>query len=273
MVNDEWSDRFFLVGKISFFWVLTTPVHNYRLIGHIFAEICAPDNQAIQQFQQFNNQIIMSNPSQATPTTTVKKKKKKPATNWKQILIISVMVLAAVSMVAPGIFSWIGNLARRGDSYPSASSNSTTGTTSTTTAPSTTNTEAMPEPKFQKEGELYFQSVATGKAISKIDIEKADTEVDRQFGLMFRKSMPEEQGMLFLFETNERQSFWMRNTYIPLDIIFVDENGVINTIHENAKPLSDASLASNGNAKYVVEVIGGYTKKHGIKVGDKISWQ
>ncbi|MBK9014433.1 MAG: DUF192 domain-containing protein [Saprospiraceae bacterium] len=209
----------------------------------------------------------MSNPSQTKESTVVKKKKRKPATNWKQIIIISVMVIAALSMVAPGIFQWIAGLTSSRDAYPTSNS-----TTTTTTAPPT-NTETMPEPKFQKEGELYFQNPATGKAISKIDIEKADTEVDRQFGLMFRKSMPEDQGMLFLFDVNEQQSFWMRNTYIPLDIMFVDENGVITTIHENAKPMNDTSLPSNGKAKYVVEVIGGYAQKHGIKVGDKISWQ
>ena len=131
----------------------------------------------------------------------------------------------------------------------------------------------MPEPTFKKEGELYFQSSENGKAITKIDIEKADTDMDREFGLMYRKSMPANEGMLFLFDANEQQSFWMHNTYIPLDIIFVDENNVITTIHENAKPLNDTSLKSKGAAKYVVEVNGGFAKQHSIKVGDKISWQ
>ncbi len=210
----------------------------------------------------------MSNPTPAAQTSAAKKKKRKPATNWKQIILIGAMSIAALTMVAPGIFQWIGGL---------SSSNSVTyappPSSATTTKPPIANNETMPEPKFQKEGELYFQNTATGKAISKIDIEKADTEVDRQFGLMFRKSMPEDQGMLFIFDVNEQQSFWMRNTYIPLDIMFVDENGVITTIHENAKPMNDNSLPSNGKAKYVVEVIGGYAQKYGIKVGDKISWQ
>lgn len=212
----------------------------------------------------------MSNQSRTKESTLVKKKKKKPARNWKQTIIIVGLSIALLSMVAPGLFRIIAGV---GSSRSTSQPPSNTSTSSHETATSTIKNEPMPEPKFKKEGELHFQSTASGKAISKIDIEKADTEVDRQFGLMFRKSMPEDQGMLFLFETSEPQAFWMRNTYIPLDIMFVDENGVINTIHENAKTLNDTSLPSNGPAKYVVEVNGGYAQRHGIKVGDKISWQ
>lgn len=211
----------------------------------------------------------MSTTSQAT--APVKKKKKKPATDWKKIIIISVMALVLLSMIAPGAIRMIGSFGSRSYSPPPPTEDTNN---STMPSPSTTsNNETMPEPKFQKEGELYFQSAAGGKAISKIDIEKAETEVERQMGLMFRKSMPEDQGMLFVFEANEPQAFWMRNTYIPLDIIFVDENGVINTIHENAKTLNDTSLPSSAPSKFVVEVNGGYAQRHGIKVGDKINWR
>ncbi len=211
----------------------------------------------------------MANPSRTEKTPIAKQKKRKPTTNWKRVVILSVMALVVVSMAAPGMVRLIGSFGSRGsDSNPPPSNT----TASTTTAPPA-NTETMPEPMFKKEGELYFLSSESGKAITKIDIEKADTDTDRQFGLMFRKSMPEDEGMLFLFDNSEQQSFWMHNTYIPLDIIFVDENNVITTIHENVKPLNDTSLKSNGAAKYVVEVNGGYAKKHGIKVGNKISWQ
>ncbi len=244
------------------------------LFGHFFVEICAPlkpINSTIQQIRPLvgvNNQIIMSNSSQTKESPVVRKKKKKRSINWRQILIVGGLIIALFSMLAPDVSRLFSGAGSNRTTYSPPSSNSARANS----AP-TTNNETMPEPKFQKEGELYFQNPATGKAISKIDIEKADTEVDRQFGLMFRKSMPEDQGMLFLFETSEQQSFWMRNTYIPLDIMFVDENGVITTIHENAKPQNDASLPSNGPAKYVVEVVGGYAQKHGIKVGDKVNWQ
>ena len=107
----------------------------------------------------------------------------------------------------------------------------------------------------------------------KIDIEKADNDMERQFGLMYRRTMEDTQGMLFLFDESTPQGFWMKNTYIPLDIMFVDENNVITTIHENTTPMSDKTVASKGNAKYVVEVNGGFSKKYGIKEGDRISWQ
>ncbi|MCF8245784.1 MAG: DUF192 domain-containing protein [Saprospiraceae bacterium] len=210
----------------------------------------------------------MSNPSQTKESTVPKKKKKKRSINWRQILIVGGLLIALFSMVAPDISRLFSSAGSNRTTYTSASSSN-----STSNPAPVKNAEPMPEPKFQKEGELYFQKAGGGKAFSKIEIEKADTEVDRQFGLMFRKSMPEDQGMLFLFEASEQQSFWMRNTYIPLDIMFVDENGVITTIHENAKPQNDTSLPSNGPAKYVVEVNGGYAKKYGIEVGDKISWQ
>jgi uncharacterized membrane protein (UPF0127 family) len=233
-----------------------------------------------EQFNNKNNSAIkqsisMSNSSQATPTAPIKKKKKKTATNWKQVLIIGTMAIAGISMVAPGIFGWIGNLFSSGNNYPTPTSEvaTTPAPAAETTTTPTTNTDAMPEPVFKKEGELFFQPASGGKAIAKIDIERAETEVERAQGLMFRKSMDEDKGMLFLFERSEPQSFYMRNTYIPLDIMFVDENNVITTIHENTKTLNDNSLPSNGPAKYVVEVNGGYAKRHGIKVGDKISWQ
>ncbi len=163
------------------------------------------------------------------------------------------------------------------NNYPPPTSEITTApapnSEATTSAATTTTNETMTEPVFKKEGELFFQPASGGKAITKIDIEKAESDQERMQGLMFRKSMDEDKGMLFIMDNNEQQSFYMRNTYIPLDIIFVDENNVITTIHENTKILNDNSLPSNGPAKYVVEVNGGYTKKHGIKVGDKISWQ
>ncbi len=215
----------------------------------------------------------MSTTSQAKETASVKKKKKKSATNWKQIIIVGTMAIALIGMVAPNLIQMFSNFSSRASYSPPPATESPAPTSETPTSAPATNTEPMPEPKFQKEGELFFQSAAGGKAISKIDIEKAETDIERAQGLMFRKSMPENQGMLFVMDNNEQQSFWMHNTYIPLDIMFVDENGVITTIHENAKPLNDNSLPSNGPAKFVVEVNGGYAKAHGIKVGDKISWQ
>jgi len=125
---------------------------------------------------------------------------------------------------------------------------------------------------FTKEGELSFLS-PSGNLLKSIDIEFADTDYDRQLGLMFRKKMKETEGMLFIFPIEEMQSFWMRNTYISLDVLFVDANFKIVTVHKNSKTLSDQSYPSSSPAKYVVEVIAGFTSKYGVKEGDYISFK
>jgi uncharacterized membrane protein (UPF0127 family) len=129
----------------------------------------------------------------------------------------------------------------------------------------------MTEYTFTKEGELVFTD-STGAMKAKIDIEIADDEYQRELGLMNRKSMLENQGMLFIFPFERVQSFWMRNTFIPLDIIFVDAKKTIVTIHKNTQILSDQSYPSSKPAKYVVEVLAGFTDKYNIQVDDKIDW-
>lgn len=124
---------------------------------------------------------------------------------------------------------------------------------------------------FQKEGELTFADLLNNQKI-KIDIEIADTDYDRQLGLMKRVSMEEKQGMLFIFPDDTMQSFWMRNTLISLDMIFINSNKQIVTIHKNTKVLSDQSYPSTAPARYVLEVNAGFTDKYNINVGDKISW-
>jgi uncharacterized membrane protein (UPF0127 family) len=125
---------------------------------------------------------------------------------------------------------------------------------------------------FKKEGELTISdSSSTLKA--KIDIEIADTDYERQLGLMKRISMEEKQGMLFIFSTNAMQSFWMRNTLISLDMIFINSNKKIVTVHKNTKVLSDQSYPSTAPAKYVLEVNAGFTNKYNVVVGDEISWK
>jgi uncharacterized protein len=124
---------------------------------------------------------------------------------------------------------------------------------------------------FRKQGELTFFD-STGNAETKINIQIANTEFDRELGLMFRRSMEQNQGMLFIFPEAEIQSFWMRNTYISLDMIFINANKKIITIHKKTTPLSDQSYRSTGPAKYVLEVDSGFTNRNDISVGDKVNW-
>ncbi|WP_247232418.1 DUF192 domain-containing protein [Telluribacter sp. SYSU D00476] len=125
-------------------------------------------------------------------------------------------------------------------------------------------------PTFTKEGEVVF--ISGGAAIKKIDVEVAENEAERNQGLMYRSYMPDSVGMLFIFEQSEPQSFWMKNTIIPLDILYVNENKEIVYIHKNTTPYSEQSLPSYENAQYVVEVNAGFTDRYGIKVGDSISF-
>jgi uncharacterized membrane protein (UPF0127 family) len=124
---------------------------------------------------------------------------------------------------------------------------------------------------FTKEGELTFTD-SLGTLKTKINLEIADTEYERQLGLMNRKEMKENEGMLFIFPDVDFRSFWMLNTYISLDIIFLNENRQIITIHKNTATLSQQSYRSTAPAKYVVEVLAGFTNRHNIQIGDKINW-
>ncbi len=131
--------------------------------------------------------------------------------------------------------------------------------------------ESTPGIQFKKEGTLCFFN-SKGDTLSNIDIELADTENKRMQGLMYRKSMEEHQGMLFVFTIEEPQSFWMKNTIISLDIIFVNMNRQIVKIQKNATPFTTDPRPSVLPALYVVEVNAGFTDKYSIKEGDKINW-
>lgn len=125
---------------------------------------------------------------------------------------------------------------------------------------------------FKKQGELSFLGKG-GKISSTIDIEIADTELARQQGLMFRTSMEDNQGMLFIFEREAMQSFWMKNTILPLDIMYVNKDKEIIKIHKNTMPFQEEPGYESGRpAMYVVEVKAGYTDVHGIKEGDRINF-
>ena len=125
--------------------------------------------------------------------------------------------------------------------------------------------------KFKKEGELTFTD-STGNPTVKIDIEIADNDYERQLGLMNRQSMEEMQGMLFIFPDERFQSFWMRNTLFALDILFINSQKEIVTIHKNTTPLSEQSYPSSEPAIYVLEVNAGFCDRHNIKLEDKVFW-
>ncbi len=127
-------------------------------------------------------------------------------------------------------------------------------------------------PRFKKEGELLFISKATSDTLATIDIEIADNDQKTAQGLMYRSSMPKNAGMLFLMPSEGTQGFWMRNTYISLDMIFVNSNMEIVTIHANTTPMNENSYLSTAPALYVVEVNAGFCRLNNIKEGDIIAY-
>ncbi len=105
-----------------------------------------------------------------------------------------------------------------------------------------------------------------------VDLEVATRPVDLEMGLMFRKEMAKDHGMLFeMGRTPAPTSFWMKNTYIPLDIIYIDETGHIINIARNAVPKSLTSISSGGPVTGVIELNGGRADELGLRVGDKVN--
>lgn len=116
-------------------------------------------------------------------------------------------------------------------------------------------------------GEL---TIKTEETSYDFNIELALDDSHRQYGLMFRTNLPEMNGMLFIYEEKKRLSMWMKNTFIPLDILFIDDDGKILRIAKSQQPRSLSLIRSGGEAKAVLELNGGLTNKLNIAVGDEI---
>ena len=128
------------------------------------------------------------------------------------------------------------------------------------------------EPVFRPDGILDFVR-PDGSIVSRIVIEIAENPAAHAAGLMYRRSLSDQAGMLFLFPSPEAKSFWMKNTPLSLDIIFLDEEGTILNIVKRTTPFSESPILSTGAAQYVVEVRAGYVDTHGIAAPQKIVWQ
>ena len=118
-------------------------------------------------------------------------------------------------------------------------------------------------------GRLVIEPAAGG-AGRPIDIEIAGTDEEKALGLMFRTALPDGQGMLFNYGESREMTMWMRNTYIPLDMVFIRADGVIHRIEVNAEPLSDRVISSGAPVAAVLELAGGAAARLGIKPGDKV---
>jgi uncharacterized protein len=122
-----------------------------------------------------------------------------------------------------------------------------------------------------KQGQLERLEIASPGGRHVFQIEVMRTPEEKAKGLMFRQFMPEDRGMLFDFEREQAVSMWMRNTYIPLDMLFIRSDGLLHHIHARAQPLDETPISSNGNVRFVLEINGGVAAKLGLKAGDRVS--
>jgi uncharacterized protein len=113
--------------------------------------------------------------------------------------------------------------------------------------------------------------IVTRSGVHAFAVELATDAAERAVGLMYRKELPEGRGMLFDFHDEQPVQFWMHNTYIPLDMIFITADGRVVRVVENAKPLSDDLIPSGRPVRAVLEVIGGTARKLGIAAGDRVT--
>lgn len=136
-----------------------------------------------------------------------------------------------------------------------------------------TKTEGQVIVSFKKEGLLNISKADSDAIIKTLDIEIADNEYETQTGLMYRTKLDTNQGMLFVFPDVQTRSFYMKNTKIPLDIIYLDEAKTIVSFQKNAKPFDETALPSDAPAKYVLEINGGLSDEWQLSVGDRISFE
>ena len=113
--------------------------------------------------------------------------------------------------------------------------------------------------------------IVTRGGVHTFAVELAATDDERSRGLMFRRELPEGRGMLFDFKQDQNISMWMKNTYIPLDMIFIRSDGRIHRIAENTEPESTRVIPAGAPVRAVLEVIGGTARKLGIRPGDRVA--
>jgi uncharacterized membrane protein (UPF0127 family) len=120
------------------------------------------------------------------------------------------------------------------------------------------------------QGGLEPLEITTATGTHAFQVEIANNEASREKGLMYRRFMPADRGMLFEFERSEPVAFWMKNTYISLDMVFIARDGTVTHVAANAEPLSEAIVPSGGPCVAVLELNGGEAARIGLREGDKV---
>jgi uncharacterized membrane protein (UPF0127 family) len=110
----------------------------------------------------------------------------------------------------------------------------------------------------------------TAKGVKVISVEITETQEEKMKGLMYRPSLPDNQGMIFAYDPPREITMWMRNTYIPLDMVFIRPDGVIHRIEAWTRPFSEEIIASKGDVAACLELAGGAAERMGLKPGDRV---
>ncbi|AGC75545.1 hypothetical protein LX97_00239 [Nonlabens dokdonensis] len=139
------------------------------------------------------------------------------------------------------------------------------------------------KPNFEEEmksKDFSFQNEATGYFITKekdtlkkLQLELADTDYKVQLGMTYKEELTEDQGLLFVFDRSDPRQFYMKNTNVPLDIIFVDENYIIDSFVSNAQPNDTTISKSKKPVQYVLDLKAGMATKLGLQEGDTFIWE
>ncbi len=122
-----------------------------------------------------------------------------------------------------------------------------------------------------RSAEQQILEIASKTGVHVFSVELAVTDEERARGLMYRRSVPESYGMLFDFKRDQEVTMWMRNTYVSLDMIFIQSDGRIRRIAENTETESDKIIPSGGQVRAVLEVAAGTARKLGIAPGDRVA--
>jgi len=131
---------------------------------------------------------------------------------------------------------------------------------------------AISQGAHAEDGVFEPLSISTASGKHDFQVEVMLTDDEQQRGMMFRRSLDDDKGMLFPFASERIATFWMENTYLPLDMIFIKADGTIQRIEKQAEPLSTRTISSGAPVLAVLEVIGGLSDKLGIKPGDKVTY-
>ena len=126
-------------------------------------------------------------------------------------------------------------------------------------------------PRFELDTGVVVVVTPGGERRFKVELAVKDNE--RQRGLMYRDSLADDEGMLFLFEEMGPLSFWMKNTWIPLDMLFIDDDLTVVGIVENAEPMTTTPRSPGGHSRFVLEVKGGLSQQLGMAAGQKVRFE